>query len=143
MVKSDRGLDWAAPGYAIGGLGTIAVAAVLVPFRGDIATANMALIMVIVVVLAAAVGGRGAGAVGAVVAALSFDFFLTQPYLSMQIESADDVETTVLLLVIGLIVGEIVVRARRSRTAAARGRGRTASPGAGAGSRADRARASR
>jgi hypothetical protein len=67
------------------------------------------------------VGGRGAGAVGAVVAALSFDFFLTQPYLSMQIESADDVETTILLLVIGIIVGEIVARARRTRSVAARG----------------------
>src|SRR5262249_10845274 len=83
--------------------------------------ANLALIMVIVVVLAAAVGGRGAGAVGAVVAALSFDFFLTEPYLSMKIESADDVETTLLLLVIGLIVGEIVVRAPRRHRSAGRG----------------------
>jgi len=115
------GIDWAAPGYVVGGIGTILVAALLVPFRGAIATANLALIMVIVVVLAAAVGGRGAGAVGAVVAALSFDFFLTQPYLSMKIESADDVETTLLLLVIGLVVGEIVVLARRNRRSAHRG----------------------
>ena len=120
-MKDAQTLDWTAPGYAIGGLGTMAVAALLVPFRGDIATANMALIMVIVVVLAAAVGGRGAGAVAAVVGAVSFDFFLTQPYLSLQIDNADDVETTILLLVIGLLVGEIVVRARRSRSAAARG----------------------
>ena len=115
------GLDWAAPGYAIGGIGSILVAALLVPFRDDIATANLALIMVIVVVVAAAVGGRGAAAVAAVVSALSFDLFLTEPFLSMTIDRADDVETTVLLLVIGLLVGEIVVRARRSRRAAERG----------------------
>jgi len=120
-VERDRGLDWAAPGYVIGGLGPILVAALLVPLRQEIAAANLALVLVIVVVLAAAVGGRGAGAVGAVIAAVSFDFFLVEPYLSMHIESADDLETTVLLLVIGLIVGEIVVRARRTRQVARRG----------------------
>ena len=120
-MARDGGLDWAAPGYTIGGLGTVAVAAAMVPLRGHVQIANLALVLVLVVVLAAALGGRGAGAVGAVVAALSFDFFLTQPYLSLQIESADDVETTLVLLVIGLVVGEIVVRARRSRRAATRG----------------------
>jgi K+-sensing histidine kinase KdpD len=120
-VRHENGLDWAAPGYVIGGLGPILVAALLVPLRDDMVVANLALVLVIVVVLAAAVGGRGAGAVAAIVSVLSFDFFLTKPYLSMQIESADDVETAVLLLVIGLIVGEIVVRARRTRSVAARG----------------------
>lgn len=120
-VMHEDGFDWSAPGYAIGGIGTIAVAAAMVPLRDHVQTANLALVLVLVVVLAAAVGGRGAGAVAAVVAAISFDFFLTQPYLSLQIESADDLETVVILLVIGLVVGEIVVRARRSRRAAARG----------------------
>ena len=120
-VQRDSGFDWAAPGYVIGGLGPILVASLLVPLREEIAAANLALILVIVVVIAAAVGGRGAAAVGAVISALSFDFFLVRPYLSMHIESADDLETTVLLLVIGLIVGEIVVRARRTRQVARRG----------------------
>jgi hypothetical protein len=120
-VARGEHLDWAAPGYAIGGLGSVAVAAMLVPLRGDVQTANLALILVLVVVLAAAVGGRGAGAVAAVVSAVSFDFFLTEPFHSLQIDSADDVETTILLLMIGLVVGEIVVRARRSRRAAQRG----------------------
>jgi len=39
----------------------------------------------------------------------------------MKIESADDVETTLLLLVIGLVVGEIVVLARANRRSASRG----------------------
>jgi hypothetical protein len=119
MAEDER--DWAVPGYAIGGLGPIAVAALLVPLRDHVQAANLALIMVLVVVVAAAVGGRAAGAVAAVISALSFDFFLTQPYLSLQIDSADDIETTAILLVIGLVVGEIVVRARRSRRAAIRG----------------------
>ena len=35
----------------------------------------------------------------------SFDFFHTAPYLTLQIDSDDDVETTVLLLAVGLVVG--------------------------------------
>jgi K+-sensing histidine kinase KdpD len=120
-VERGEHLDWAAPGYAIGGIGAIAVAAAMVPLRDHVQSANLALVLVLVVVLAAAVGGRAAGAIGAVVAALSFDFFLTQPYMSLKIESANDFETTVILLAIGLVVGEIVVRARRDRRAAVRG----------------------
>ncbi len=120
-MERESTFDWSAPGYVIGGLGPIAVAALLVPLRDHVQTANLALVMVLVVVLAAAVGGRGAAALAAVVSAVSFDFFLTQPYLSLQIESADDLETMVILLVIGAVVGQIVVQARRNRRAAQRG----------------------
>ena len=69
-MDRDGGFDWAAPGYVIGGLAPIAVAAVLVPLRDDVLTANLALVFVLVVVIAAAVGGRGAGALAAVISAL-------------------------------------------------------------------------
>jgi hypothetical protein len=52
-------------------------------------------------------GGRAAGAAAAVSAALSFNFFHTVPYLTLQIDSADDVETTLLLLAVGLAVGQL------------------------------------
>jgi hypothetical protein len=104
------------------GIAPIAVAGVLVSLRDELVSTNLALILVVVVVLAAAVGGRLAGAVTAVTAALSFDFFLTKPYLSLHISSADDVETTVLLLVVGLIVGQVAVLSSRHRMAAERGR---------------------
>jgi hypothetical protein len=52
-------------------------------------------------------------------AALSFDFFFTQPYNSLKINNAADIETTILLLVVGLIIGEIAVRADRIRFAVA------------------------
>ena len=83
--------------------------------------ANVALVLVLVVVLAAVGGGRTAGAVAAVSAALSFNFFHTVPYLTLEIDSADDVETTLLLLAVGLAVGQLAsyrrhpVRARRKR----------------------------
>jgi Domain of unknown function (DUF4118) len=108
-------------GWTIAIVGPIAVAALLVPFRDELVSTNLALILVVVVVLAAIAGGRGPGVVAAVVAMLSFDFFLTRPYLTMNIESTDDLETAIILLVIGLIVGQLVTVARRSRGAAARG----------------------
>ena len=49
----------------------------------------------IVVVAVAALGGRAAGIVTALAAVASFDFFHTQPYLSLAIDSRDDIETTV------------------------------------------------
>lgn len=104
-------------GLLIAGLGPIAVAGVLVPFRDSINTTNVALVFVVLVVLAAACGGRWIGATAAVVSTLSYDFFFTRPYQSLKIDRADDVETTVLLLAVGLIVGEIVVWANRARRA--------------------------
>lgn len=102
-------------GLAVAAFGPIAVAAVVVPFRDDLDSANLALILVLVVVVAAILGGRRAGALAAIVATLSFDFFLVRPYLSMQIESTDDIETALILLGVGLLVGQVASRGRRSR----------------------------
>jgi hypothetical protein len=72
------------------------------------------------VVLGLAVaGGRLAGAVAGVVAAVAFDFFLTVPYGSFAIDSSDDITTAALLVVAGAIAGELVERARRSQADAA------------------------
>ena len=104
------------------GLLPILVAALLVPLRDDLVTTNLALILVVAVVGGAALAGRAGGAVAAVTAAISFDFFLTRPYLSLHIESADDVETALLLLVVGLLVGQIAVMSRRHLAEVARSR---------------------
>jgi len=108
--------------YAIGGLLPIAVAGALVALRGEIAATNVALVLVLVVVGTAAFGGRAPAALSAIVAAVSWEFFFTRPYNSLRINSADDIETFVILLAIGLAVGQIAVYAQRSRREASRGR---------------------
>jgi hypothetical protein len=100
---------------AVGGLAPIAVAVFLVPVRDDIDNANLALILVLVVVVVASLGGRRAGAVAAVTSTLAFDFFLTRPFLSARVQSADDIETLLILLAVGLLVGELASRARHAR----------------------------
>ena len=107
-------------GLALAVLSPVAVAAVLLPFRGDMQASNVALILVLAVLVSAVVGGRAGGAIAALVAAVSFDFLFTRPYYSFSINNGDDVQTVVLLLAVGLAVGEIVARSRRSRADARR-----------------------
>jgi hypothetical protein len=107
--------------YAIGGLAPIVVAGAMVALRGDVDRANVALLLVLVVVGVAAFGGRGPAALCALISAASWEFFFTRPFYSLRIDSADDVETTVILLLIGLAVGQVAVAARHSKEAAIRG----------------------
>lgn len=102
-------------GIALGGLGSLSVAAGLVGIRGEIANVNVALVLVLVVLVAATFGGRTAGAVSGLVAAMSFDFFHTRPYGLLKIANANDLVTTALLLVVGLVVGEAAERSSRFR----------------------------
>src|ERR1041385_1513154 len=88
-----RGID-----IALGGLAPILAGAALVLVRGHVASANIALVLGIIVVAAGSMGGRAAGAVSALPAAASYDFFHTKPYLSLVIHDVDDVEMTILLL---------------------------------------------
>jgi GAF domain-containing protein len=97
----------------------VAVSLVLIPLRGEVIPANESLVLVVVVLVAAIVGGRLGGVTAALVAAASFDFFFTRPYYSFTIDAHDDVVTTILLLVVGLAVGEITTRSRHSRRLAA------------------------
>ncbi|MCT9007528.1 DUF4118 domain-containing protein [Streptomyces rhizosphaerihabitans] len=97
-------------------LGPFLVALALVPFRTDLSRTNAALILVVVVVVVvavAAIGSRTAGAVAALSAAAWFDFFLTRPYQTFDITASADIETAVLLLIVGLIVSQLAARARR------------------------------
>jgi uncharacterized protein DUF4118 len=90
-----------------------AVAAALAPWRSGVSASNAALVLVVVVVAVAAVGNRIAGAVAALSAALWFDFFLTEPFQRFTITDRADVETAVLLLVVGLAVSQLATRVRR------------------------------
>ncbi len=98
----------------------LALAALLVPFRGSFPNTDAALALILVVVAVAANGYRPAGILAAASAAVWFDFFLTRPYERFTIDGRADIETTALLLVIGVAVTEIAVWGRRQHAAASR-----------------------
>jgi hypothetical protein len=97
----------------------ILVCLLIVPFRSTFPPADAALILVVVVVAVAADGSRVAGLVAAVVSGLAFDVLLTEPYGSFAIANRANVQTLVLLVIVGAAVSEIAVRGRRHRMAAA------------------------
>jgi K+-sensing histidine kinase KdpD len=104
-------------GYA-GGAVAIGVGGLLVPVRDVIGNTNVALVLVMVIVAAAALGGRSAGAITAGAACLSFNFFHTQPLYSLRVHSDNDIWTILLLFVIGLVVGQLAVFASRNKSRA-------------------------
>lgn len=108
---------------AVGVLLPVTVSVVLAGFRESMANTNAALLLVLVVVAAASFGSRAAGLAAAAICALAFDFFLTMPYGQLRIHSAADVQTTVLLLVIGVAVSELAWWGRRQQARASEQRG--------------------
>jgi K+-sensing histidine kinase KdpD len=97
----------------------IALAFALLPFRANVADATVALGFAVLVSILAAVGTRLTAVIAAVSAALCFDVGFTEPYGSLTISHPQDVETTVLLLIGGLIVGQLSARNRQHRGLAA------------------------
>jgi hypothetical protein len=90
----------------------LGVAAVLVPFRTSFANTAAALVLVAFIFAVAVVGNRFAGVVASVSSALWFDFFLTRPYDRFAISHRPDIETTISLLVVGVMVSELAARSR-------------------------------
>jgi hypothetical protein len=97
----------------------VGAAAALIPVRGDVPNATTAVGLAVVVTVLAATGTRASAVLAALSAGLSFDVFLTQPYDSLAITRAVDVEITVLLLAVGLVAGQLAARTRHHRVRAA------------------------
>ena len=93
---------------------------ILIPWRASLPNTDAALVLILLVVAVAANGYRLAGFAAALSAAVWFDFFLTRPYERFSIFRRADIETTVLLLVIGVAVTEIAVWGRRQHAVASR-----------------------
>lgn len=97
--------------------------AVLSLFRDSIANTNAALGLVLLVVIAASTGIRAAGLVAALSSAVWFDYFLTAPFIRFAITDRADIETAVLLVLVGAAVSEVALWGRRQQADASRGQG--------------------
>ena len=97
--------------------------AVLALFRDSVANTNAALGLVLIIVAAAATGIRAAGIVAALSSAAWFDFFLTEPYNSFKITDRADIETAVLLVLVGAAVSEVALWGYRQQARASREQG--------------------
>jgi hypothetical protein len=90
----------------------LVLSAALVPARGSFTNTAAALVLVALIVGVAVIGSRFTGVIASLSAALWFDFFLTRPYERFTISHRPDVETTISLLVVGVVVTELAARSR-------------------------------
>jgi hypothetical protein len=104
---------------AVGILGAIGLGIVLIPLRTVTSASNLAFAFLILTVVVAEVGGRAAGLATAVVSALSLNFFLTQPYLTLNIDQPDDIVAFAALAASGLVAAAFGRRRARSTERAA------------------------
>jgi K+-sensing histidine kinase KdpD len=118
VLQSHRG--WV---IAVGAVLPLLACAALAPFTDEIANTTAALVLVLFVVAAAATGIRPAGVLAALTAAAGFDYFLTAPFHAFAISDPADIETAVLLLLVGGAVGELALWGRRQQAAASREQG--------------------
>jgi two-component system sensor histidine kinase KdpD len=99
MRPSNDSLPW----IVIGALGGLGLGFVLIPLRSLTSASNLAFVFMAFTIVVAELGGRSAAVVTAVVSAMTLNFFLTEPYMSLQINKADDVVAFGALAVCGLI----------------------------------------
>lgn len=93
--------------------------AALIPARASLPNTDAALALVVLIGAVAVLGNRFAGWLAAAGTAVWFDFFLTVPYEHFAITHRTDIQTTVLLLVVGGAITELAgVARRRGRTVA-------------------------
>ena len=80
--------------------------------HGLVAAADLTIVYVLPVVIAAGAFGWGPALAATAGGVLAFDFFFTPPYFSLQIDSASDIWAAGLLLVIAGIVATVAASAR-------------------------------
>jgi two-component system, OmpR family, sensor histidine kinase KdpD len=72
--------------------------------------ANLVMIYLLVVVLAALYLGRGPAVVAAVLSVLVFDFFFVPPYLTLAVSQVEYLFTFLGLLIVGLLISNLAAR---------------------------------
>jgi len=96
-----------------GAAGSLVLGIVLIPLRTLTAASNLAFVFLAFTIVVAELGGRPAALVTAIVSAMSLNFFLTEPYLTLTITKPDDVIAFVALAACGLIAAAFGKRRER------------------------------
>ena len=87
------------------------------------AASNLAFVFIALTIVVAEMGGRAPGLATAVVSALSLNFFLTEPYLSLEIHKPGDIGAFLALAACGLIAAAFGKRRVRTAEQVSRARG--------------------
>ena len=114
-LSDGEGIAWGAGAF----VASVLLGVILQPVRETIGLENVTIAYLLIVIVAAAYGGRGAGLFAALAAALSYDYFLTTPYNRLVIDTLAQVVTVGLMFAVG-VVASLAGRARRRSIVEAR-----------------------
>lgn len=79
-----RGDDEVRVWMVAGAAGSLVLGIALIPLRTLTAASNLAFVFLAFTIIVAELGGRGAALLTALVSAMSLNFFLTEPYLTLR-----------------------------------------------------------
>jgi two-component system sensor histidine kinase KdpD len=105
-------------GYAVAVIGTVALVAGLLPFRDDITPLSKGFGFLVVVVIAAAIGGLGPGIWASLLGFATFNFFFIPPYGTFTIGSGENVVVLVVFLGLSILISALLARATERANAA-------------------------
>lgn len=92
---------------AIGPLAAIPLGIALIPLRGYTSASNFTYLFILLTILVAEYGGPKGAVATALCSALSLDFFLTRPYLSLTIMDKHDIIAFAGLTLCGILVAAL------------------------------------
>lgn len=118
--------EWRALMWPLGAITAASVVGLLL--REQLATADLAMLMLLAVVVGAARTPRAIGVAGAILAIAAFDLLFVTPYYRFAVSDASYLITFVVMLVVALAIGHLtsrlrevaIVRQERERIASAR-----------------------
>jgi two-component system sensor histidine kinase KdpD len=109
--------------YLLAAAACVAVTIAIWPLEGVLEPTNLIMLYLLAVLGVALRLGRGPAALAAVLSVASFDFFFVSPRFSFAVSDVQYVVTFFVMLVVGLVAGQLVARQRQE---AARAREREA-----------------
>src|SRR5258708_33830308 len=112
---------WA--GYGGSLVGTAAVTALLIPFRGHINSTTVALAFLLVVLFAAILWGSKPALIASILGMLSFNFFFLPPFHTFTIADPQNWVALAVFFITALTVGQLSARALRRASEAEAQRG--------------------
>jgi Domain of unknown function (DUF4118) len=102
----------------VGVVAAIGLGMALTALRTVTSPSNLAFVFIVLTLVVAETGGRRAAIVTALVSAMSLNFFLIEPYLTLTISKRDDLIAFIAMLVAGLIAAAFGKRRTRWATVA-------------------------
>jgi len=106
--------------WALWLLGLAGLCAAMVPGRGTLDRAHVALLLLLVVLGGSAAGGRALGVALAVVAFLAFNFFFLPPYHTLVVANPLDWLVLLVFLITGVVAAQLLYHAQAEASAARR-----------------------